>query len=89
VVKHPIDRDSSEGDVEPKGESEAGDLDVALKLAFEGPPQAKEYKGKDGHGENRMRNENRKINGADPANAWKGSGAVEIMVSEVRNEKEG
>lgn len=88
MVKHPVDEDACEGDVEPDWEGEAGDFDVPLELTFEGTNKRNESKGGHGYSQDRMRNENRKINRPNPALPRKGGGAVEKVINKIRDQEQ-
>lgn len=86
-VKHPINNDSRHGYIKPNRESNPGDFDVAVELAFERAIKRDKRQRRYEDGEKRMRNQDRKINGPDPAGAREMRGAVKKMISEIRNEK--
>lgn len=83
MIEEPINDHAGEGDVEPDRERETGDFRVPFKLAFQGTGERQKRQGDRRHGQDRMREKNRKINGPNPALAEKGCGAVEIMVGKV------
>ena len=86
-IKHPINNNSRHGHIEPDRESDLGDFDMAVELAFERAVKRDERQRRHDDGKKRMGNQNRKINGPDPADACEMRGAVKKMISQIRNEK--
>src|SRR5690348_2818335 len=60
-----VDDDAGDGDVEPDGERPAGDGAVARETRAQGEVQSDDDERDDRGSENRVRNENGEINGAD------------------------
>lgn len=87
MIKHPVDNDAGEGNIEPDGKSNPRDLDVAAKLASEGAGEGHEGQGHHRHSKNGVRNEDRKIKRPNPAVSRKGRRPVEIMIREIGNQK--
>ncbi len=88
-VKHEVDDDSGEGDVDPDRPSEAGDGAVLVEVVFECVVEGDEDHGEHDDGENDVRNKNGKVKRARPIMLGIRSARVVEVVVEVTGEKEG
>ncbi len=87
MIEHPIDDDTGDGDVEPKGERPACDGFVAIELFTESAAEGHEYKRDDGDGENDMGDEDEEVDGAHPTLAGEFCGAVTVVIDEVTDQE--
>ena len=88
AVQHPIDNNAGEGDVEPDGESVAGDFAVCGEAALEGAGEGEDGEDGDGGGEDGVGEEDGEIDGANGSGTGEADRADFEVVDEVGDEED-
>jgi len=89
VVEHPVDRNAGEGNVEPHGQSPAGEAAVPVESPL--PGALKRHKRQRHHGpcEHRVRGEQPEVNRPDPSLPGEAGSAVQVVVTQIADEEKG
>ena len=87
LIKHEIDDDAGDRDIEPEGEGPTGDNAVSVEALEQGPAEGHDDHGDDDEGQNGVRGEQGEIDGANPTLALEGDVADAIVVDEIGNQE--
>ena len=89
MVDQEVDQDASDGDVEPEREGPPGNEAVFVETLEEGAAQGDDNERDDDDGEDGVGNENREIDGANPALALEENDLVNAVVVDEIGGQEG
>ena len=88
-IEHPVDDDAGDRDIEPNREGPSGDCFVFFEASLQGAGGRHQGERDNQGGQKGMGDKKGKIDGANPAALLERDGTDEIMVGEIRGEKEG